>query len=638
MNRNYENVLTRTYKEYKKKIKPKANVFIYADEPEMRECLTALFVKLQADLQREGEPPVWGVYSSLAECGELKEQCEKGEPLWIVCWTSASDSGYCVKERQDGTLDGMREIFSFFSGEAIKRVVICTDISGDMLPERTDYEYAETEYSYYLHRCPPDTREGYAARIEDFAAEIMNELNPADGKDQVRKVCLLRVLNRVEVNRNHNSRELAALVENAVSTGRLSVSGSQGIRYYTSLRNALTALLHVLKSGKAGNIYQVYGNYTTLGRIAYEIYDRLNAYAAEALTFTTDNLSPVNEAGLHTMKLRTKGWRPILSERGLMQEVVEPFFDFDFSNVNMNYALVRAYAGKLERIKQLEMDIMREIDRICKQHNIRYFLVGGSLLGAVRHQGYIPWDDDLDIGMLREDFEKFREICPRELGERFAYQSYREEKDSHYIFDKIRLKDTFFSTKFSNRFEMENGIFVDILVYDKTSNKPAAQRRHISRLSLLTTIINIRWVNVPRKNIYYLRSKVALPFMRLIPFRFYHRVFERELKKYAKNKRSRYLIDGVGQNIKKGAFPMEWVTELKEVPFEDMLLPIPAGYHEYLVHWYGENYMDIPPLGSRFSGHSLSRIDLGAYAFGDEPRQEGGRLRGELYSGREKTF
>lgn len=99
------------------------------------------------------------------------------------------------------------------------------------------------------------------------------------------------------------------------------------------------------------------------------------------------------------------------------------------------------------------------------------------------------------------------------------------------------------------------------------------------------------------------------------------------------NKRSKYLIDGVGQNVGKGAFPLSWFDEMTEVPYEDMTFSAPAKYDEYLRHWYGDRYMELLPISSRKSGHNLKRMDLGKYLFADTQDMPShvNDLRGELY-------
>jgi phosphorylcholine metabolism protein LicD len=155
-------------------------------------------------------------------------------------------------------------------------------------------------------------------------------------------------------------------------------------------------------------------------------------------------------------------------------------------------------------------------------------------------------------------------------------------------------------------FEIENGLFIDILIYDKTAKSPKLQKLHTDNLRRWTRLMNIRWVNKPRKNVAYKFSKYALPIMRLFPMKLYHMIYNHSSRKWA--------IDGVGQNIERGAFPIEWLEDTIDAEFENTTFPIPKGYDEYLRHWYGDNYMQLLPISTRNSGHTLKRIDLGSYA------------------------
>ena len=121
--------------------------------------------------------------------------------------------------------------------------------------------------------------------------------------------------------------------------------------------------------------------------------------------------------------------------------------------------------------------------------------------------------------------------------------------------------------------------------------------------------------------------------MRLFPLSFYHKVFNIILKWFNKTQ-SHYLIDGVGLNIERGAFTDSWFDEIVEIPYEDILLPVPSGYDSYLRHWYGDKYMELPPVSVRNSGHDLRRVDLGKYLvnFGfSEGEYHKASIKGELY-------
>ena len=425
------------------------------------------------------------------------------------------------------------------------------------------------------------------------------------------------------------------IIDDLAYNNKITFRKSDSLTHYTGcyIRQAVTAVFLVGLIGKNGNIYNAANYCFTVHDIKDNLY-KCFAHRNPSVEFEDDILSgwtiEKNYECLANLKIKTLGWTEETPLR-------EAFYRTALIKLNDEYKgdfYVDIYQGKLERVKRIEMNIMREIDRICRENDINYFLVGGSLLGAIRHKGFIPWDDDIDIGMLRKDFEKFRRICPQLLASHLSYQSYTDEPTSHYIFDKVRLKDTYFSTKFSNRFsDIENGIFIDILVYDKTANSEILQKFHIKSIQFFRRLINIRWVGKARRGIHYTASKIMLPIMKRIPFFTYHRFFERALRMFDFKKNSKYLLDGVGQNLEKGPFPMAWFEELIDVPYEDMVFKAPKAYDEYLRHWYGNRYMELLPLSSRNSGHALSRLDLGKYLYEhtEEMPIRDVNLEGEIY-------
>lgn len=426
-----------------------------------------------------------------------------------------------------------------------------------------------------------------------------------------------------------------AVIDDLAYKNRIVFRKSDSLVSFTGcyIRQAVMAVYMVNLLGKNGNVYHAANYCFTLHDVKDCLY---NSFVSRnpRVEYEEDLLSgwaveKVYE-GLGNLKIKSLGW----PEETPLQEALYRTALIKIDEEYVGDFYVTVYQGKLERIKRIEMEIMREIDRICRENDINYFLVGGSLLGAIRHKGFIPWDDDIDIGMLREDFEKFRKLCPKLLASHLSYQSYTDEPTSHYIFDKVRLKGTYFSTKFSNRFsDIENGLFIDILVYDKTANSKLMQKFHINSIRFFRRLINIRWVGKARRGIHYTASKIMLPIMKKIPFPTYHHFFEWALQMFDGKKNSHYLIDGVGQNLEKGPFPMEWFEDLIDVPYEDMVFKAPKAYDEYLQHWYGKNYMELLPLSSRNSGHALSRLDLGKYLYSETEQAHTHEidLDGELY-------
>lgn len=425
------------------------------------------------------------------------------------------------------------------------------------------------------------------------------------------------------------------IIDELINDNKITFKRSEANVYYTGcyIRQAITAIHCVDMKGENGNIYNASNYRFTLHDVKNVLYKSFG-YKKPEIAFV-DDISDADTFEdkyecLGNFKIKNLGWAQVTP----LQEAIYRTALAKTTDEYVADFYVKIYQGKLDRIKKLEMNIIHEIDRICKENNIEYFLVGGSLLGAIRHQGFIPWDDDIDIGMFRDDYNKFRKVCPPELSSLMRYQSYTDEPDSHYIFDKVRLKDTYFNTKFSNRFNnIENGIFVDVLVYDKTSNSLLGQKIHIKLIKIFRRLINVRWVNVARKGIHYRASKLFLPLMRKVPYKFYHFCFERALQLFDYKKNSKYIIDGVGQNLEKGAFPIAWFDEMVEVPYDDMVFKAPKEYDAYLRKWYGDRYMELLPISSRNSGHKLLRLDLGKYLFEETENMAAheNNLKGELF-------
>lgn len=427
---------------------------------------------------------------------------------------------------------------------------------------------------------------------------------------------------------------LDGIIDELIKENKITFRTSDSTTYHTGcyIRQAVTAVYYVDYMGKIGNIYNAANYRFNLHDIKNNLYKKFLLKNPD-VKYVNDVDGTVPEKDfdcLGNIKIKNLGWSKItpleeaVYRTALARSDEEYLADF----------YVSVYQGKLERIKQIEMDIMAEIDRICKENDITYFLVGGTLLGAVRHKGFIPWDDDIDIGMLRDDYDKFRKVCPESLKSHLSYQSHLKETTSHYIFDKVRLKDTYFNTKFSNRFDdIQNGIFIDVLVFDKTGNTKRSQSAHIKLVKIFRRLINVRWVNVARRGIHYRASKMFLPLMRLVPYKLYHRCLDKALTLYHKNNSSQYLIDGVGLNLDKGAFPAEWFGDFIDMKYENMTFKVPVGYDNYLRMWYGDRYMELLPLSARFSGHKLLRLDLGKYIIPETENMKAheNHLLGELY-------
>ncbi len=467
---------------------------------------------------------------------------------------------------------------------------------------------AEREYDYALAHREPTAAEAFYLKLESLCRECVGRHGA--------HVNLLRFANlygpAVDLFENFSFKSFFGEIR---QTGSITITQRDAEEVFSCayIVDAFKAILSALYSQKKGHIFNVASKTVTLRKIKTAFYDAFPGNYS--LSLQLEPTATMTYRCLNSLKLAKFAYK---THTGLEEDVYR-IGTYYADTVYDMMRCIPVYSGRLEHIKNLEMEILKFVDSVCREHNIQYFLAGGSLLGAIRHQSIIPWDDDLDIGMLREDFEKFRKVCPTVMTERFTYESPQNDSGSHYQFDKIRLKNTYFSTNYSSGFRIRDGVFFDVIIYDQTSNNETVSKWQIRAVDLWTRALNIRWHNKPRKGMAYKLSKRLLPVMRLFPLSFYHVVFERLVRWFEKKRNAKFLIDGIGQNIRKGRFPKEWLSETEYVPFGDMMAPIPKGYDGYLRHFYGDHYMELLPISKRTSGHHIARIDLGGYLFDKTP-------------------
>lgn len=256
----------------------------------------------------------------------------------------------------------------------------------------------------------------------------------------------------------------------------------------------------------------------------------------------------------------------------------------------------------LHKLQQIELEIAEEIFRLCKKHHLRCSLVGGSAIGAIRHQGFIPWDDDIDLAMPREDYCKFVQICKTELNPSFFLQCFETEEECAFIFAKVRKNDTYLPEYYSEHINMHQGVWVDIFIYDSVSDNPAVRKKEIFLLNFYRNLLIIKIGYKLPKNKTSLIDKVAYNCGKLFSLFFNKTWLQRKCTAIMTshlNESTKYLFPyGGAYSNEKELMPSSFFNSLIDVSFEGKQFKITALYDYYLKNLFGD-YMTPPPLEKR---------------------------------------
>lgn len=266
----------------------------------------------------------------------------------------------------------------------------------------------------------------------------------------------------------------------------------------------------------------------------------------------------------------------------------------------------------LEKIQQIELSILKDFIKICEENNLEYFLYGGCLIGAIRHDGFIPWDDDIDVIMYREDFEKFLKIMQENPWDKYDVLSSEYTEGYFLLFGKMMLKNTIFEEWWVDQVNFDLGIFLDIYVLDNLSSNKIKRFYQLKKgrlLKHLMAVSVVKFTNYP-----LIPQTIANIFHYLI--KFFHippRFFIKQALKtltLCQNEHCEMLVD---ITVIKGPtiFFKKDFSPAKKVKFENITVCVPNNYHRVLTTLYGD-YMKLPPIEER-RNHITNKIDFGDY-------------------------
>ena len=269
-------------------------------------------------------------------------------------------------------------------------------------------------------------------------------------------------------------------------------------------------------------------------------------------------------------------------------------------------------AEELRKVQLLELKVLKEIKRICTKHDIKYFLTGGTLIGAVRHKGFIPWDDDIDIAMMRPDYDRFLEIAPKELGPEFSLLCIQQNPKIGTFFSKVVLNGTTYRNVQQPDDAKNFGFLVDVLPYDNIYDNKLLAKLYFCWLNFCVVLYSMKngYHNGTTKFKRFVAEAMKICFF-WIPKGWLRKTiinYPYRLNKKKTNTKA-YLSGRYGiPREMRSAYLFDEYTEL---PFEDDSFMVLKEYHAFLTELFGD-YMKLPPLEQQVT-HQVAELDFGKY-------------------------
>lgn len=267
----------------------------------------------------------------------------------------------------------------------------------------------------------------------------------------------------------------------------------------------------------------------------------------------------------------------------------------------------------MDLLHQVDLDIVKEVVAICNKHGFTYYMLGGTMLGAIRHKGFIPWDDDIDLGIPRKDYDRFLEIAPKELSAHLRMVNYHTDPEYHYYITRILDMETKVEEERIGNENRYTNASIDIFPVDGTPNNKLLRKIYFFRVLYHRALMSLCYKDsIDRKRPRETAEKALLWIMERLPIEKMTTPYKQKEKidkllRKQKIEGAKYIGNIMGAYRTKEIVPTEFYGKGKMYPFEDIELRGMDMADEYLKWTYGD-YMQLPPQDKRKTHFKILEI------------------------------
>ena len=264
---------------------------------------------------------------------------------------------------------------------------------------------------------------------------------------------------------------------------------------------------------------------------------------------------------------------------------------------------IQEYKSEINELQKIQLSMLKDFDAVCQKHRISYQLFSGTALGAVRYKGFIPWDDDIDVVMLREDYERFFDSASKELDSNKYYVQREFSEHWPMFFSKLRLNGTTYIEKYhSHDARIHQGIYIDIFPCDNLSDNRLMQKlQYIASKIVIAKSLYARGYETNSTV-----KKCFMQFCRILPTEPFKRLC---IRRNDSSSLKVHTFFGGGKKFERSIYLREWFEQSVKMRFEDSEFPVSAHYDEMLRVMYGD-YMVMPTLEQRVCKRHAAIVDI----------------------------